>query len=117
MGAIVESRPSASPRALPEKADRMASADLRKSETRDFLADIGSCLNVARHSVGWNLDELANALGRDPRQVRRWIAGEERTQLDAIWAVPALRAPFVVALAQLAEGCQVETVVRIRRTA
>lgn len=88
----------------------MARADVRKSAS---WADIGNCLEYARHAAGWNLDQLADALQRDPRQVRRWIAGEEQTQIAVVFGVPQLRAPFVIALARLAE-CDVETTVRIR---
>jgi glutathione S-transferase len=92
----------------------MVKADLRKAENALLLRAIGGCLDDARAEVKWTLDQLAAALGRDPRQVRRWIAGEERTQVDVVFAVEALRAPFVVALARLAQ-CEIETTVRIRK--
>lgn len=90
----------------------MLKADLRKSESADALRELGTCLDDARSAVKWTLDQLAAELKRDPRQVRRWIAGEERTQVDVVFAVPELRKPFVIALAKLAE-CSVETTVRI----
>ncbi len=92
---------------------KVAVDDLRKSESRAFWAEIGGCLDAARRDVGWNLDQLADALKRDARQVRRWIAGEEQTQTAVVFSVPLLRKPFVVALAKLAQ-CEVETTVRIR---
>ncbi len=108
-------------RVLPEKASAMVGAVLRKSDSEDFLAEIGGCLDFARRSVGWTLDQLACELPppagkekRDPRQVQRWIEGDERCQLDVVFAVECLRGPFVIALARLAE-CDVETTVRIRR--
>ncbi len=110
-------------RVIPEKADAMAKADLRKAESDDFMAEIGACLDFARRMVGWTLDELAGELPapagsdkRDPRQVQRWMEGKERTQLDVVFQVASLRGPFVIALAKLAD-CEVETTVRIRRTA
>lgn len=107
---------------------KQAKADLRKAESEpadtDLAEEIGLCLDYARRFVGWNLDELANRLPpppgsekRDPRQVQRWIEGKERTQLDVVFAVDELRAPFVVALAKLAPECEIETTVRIRRGA
>lgn len=97
----------------------MAKADLPKGENPDFLAEIGHCLDVARRDVGWNHDELADRLGKDKKQVGRWIRGEERTQVDAVFAVDALRGPFVVALAGLVarddSGVQVVTEIRLRR--
>jgi hypothetical protein len=94
----------------------MAKADLRLSEKVDFQAEIGGCLDYARRFVGWTLDQLAAELKRDPRQVARWIRGEERTQVDVVFTCEPLRQPFVVALAVLA-SCDVETTVRIRRRA
>lgn len=94
----------------------MLKADLPKGENGGFLADIGACLDAARREVGWTVDQLAAELGRDSKQVARWMRGEERTQLDTVFSVPALRQPFVIALARLA-ACEIETTVRIRRTA
>lgn len=108
-------------RVLPEKANAMVGAVLRKPESDDYLAEIGACLDFARRSVGWTLDQLAGELPppprkekRDPRQVQRWIEGDERCQVDVVFAVECLRGPFVVALARLAD-CEIETVVRIRK--
>jgi ribosome-binding protein aMBF1 (putative translation factor) len=89
-------------RVIPEIRPEMAHADLRKPDIRDFQAEIGRCLESARNEQGWTLEQLSAALHRDPRQVRRWIAGDERVQLDVVFAVPELREPFVVALAKLA---------------
>jgi hypothetical protein len=94
----------------------MAKADLRIPENARKQADIGGCLDFARRYVGWTLEQLAAELDRDPRQIRRWIANEENTQMAVVWAVVVLRGPFVIALAQLAE-CDVDTVIRIRRSA
>jgi len=94
----------------------MAKATLRKPESRRFWAETGACLDEARRVVGWTLEQLAQEVARDPRQVRRWIAGEEQTQLAVVFAVEPLRQPFVVALAKLA-NCEVVTEIRVRRTA
>lgn len=95
----------------------MAKADLPKSEKREMWPEIGACLDAARRDVGWTVDELAGQLQRDSKQVGRWMRGEERTQVDAVFAVEPLRGPFVIALAKLADCCEIETVVRIKRTA
>lgn len=89
-------------RVIPEKAERMARMDLRKAETRDFQAEIGACLFRARSWLGWNLEQLAAALKRDARQVRRWEAGEERTQVDVVMSVNELRQPFALQIARIA---------------
>jgi ribosome-binding protein aMBF1 (putative translation factor) len=103
-------------RVIPEKASAMAKAGIRKAENDEIQAEIGGCLDYARREVGWTLDQLAAELGRDPRQIRRWIAGEETLQMHVAWKVQALRQPFVIALAKLA-ACAIEVVIRARVTA
>lgn len=116
-------------RVIAEIHPEMAKADLRKSESADSLKEYGECLNFARLAVGWTLDRLAREIPpsvgaetRDPRQVQRWIDGKERVQIDAVFAVPALKVPFIIALARLARDCQdydceEETTLRFRRRA
>lgn len=94
----------------------MAKAEIRKADDGDLQAQIGGCLDYARRVVGWNLDQLSHALKRDPRQVARWLRGDDRVQMDVVFGVEELRAPFVVALALLAR-CEVETTIRMRRRA
>jgi ribosome-binding protein aMBF1 (putative translation factor) len=95
----------------------MAKATSRKLNS-DFQADIGGCIARARLLVGWSKKELAAAVERDDAQISRWEAGKERPQFDALWSVPAFRAPFVIALAELAkDGIEISTEIRIRRTA
>jgi ribosome-binding protein aMBF1 (putative translation factor) len=113
MSASLHDRVASGPRVIPEKASAMARADLRKAENDEIQADIGGCLDYARREVGWTLEQLAAELGRDPRQVRRWIANEETVQTHVVWKAKPLRQPFVIALARLA-ACQVEVVIRAR---
>jgi ribosome-binding protein aMBF1 (putative translation factor) len=94
----------------------MLKVDLPKGETRKLLTDLGACLDFARRSVGWTVDQLAAELNRDSKQVARWMRGEERCQVDVVFGVRQLRGPFVIALAQLAE-CDVVTTISVRRTA
>lgn len=108
-------------RVIPEIEPEMVKATLRKPEVVDFLAEIGRCLFRARSWLGWTLEELAGRMPppsgsdkRDPRQVRRWEQGEERPQVDVIFAVEELREPFVVQLAKLS-GADVETCARFRK--
>jgi hypothetical protein len=97
-----------------EKRQRMAKAVLPKRENVvSHLKGLGDCLDFARRSVGWTVDQLAGELDRDSKQVSRWMRGEERTQVDVVIAVAALREPFVIALARLAD-LAVETTVTIR---
>ena len=96
---------------------RMVKADLRKAETPDLRPLIGRALERTRQAAGLTLKEFAAALGRNERQVARWITGAERLQVDAVFAVEHLRSKFVVALAELAEDVDVVTVIQVRRKA
>jgi hypothetical protein len=103
-------------RVIPETPrPTMAKADLRKAEPGALL--IGRALQRAASLLGWSLKELAGAVGRDPRQVARWIAGQERAPLDLLWDVETLRQPLVIALAERCDGCDVVTEIRVRRIA
>lgn len=94
---------------------RMAKADLRKPEMADWREQIGRAIERARTLACCTLKEFAALIGRDERQIARWIAGTERPQMDAIFGVPQLRGPLVIALAELAEEVRVETTITIRR--
>lgn len=104
-------------RVISERRPEMARASLRSGERVVNAAQIGACLDYARRVVGWSLDQLACELGRDARQVRRWIDGAENAQVHVVFSVPDLREPFVIALAGLAPGCDIVTTISIRRTA
>lgn len=99
-----------------------AKADLRKTETEpeqaDWAAEIGRVVQRVRNFSGLSLKEFAAELGREERQVARWIAGTERPQFDVLFAVESFRQPLIIALAELAgQGVEIETVVRVRRPA
>lgn len=115
--ASIANKQSQAPRVIPETRPEMLKANLRKPENVDFLAQIGGCLDCARRDVGWTLEQLAAELKRDARQVRRWIDGSERCQVDVVFCVECLRGPFVIALARLADCCEITTVVTIRKSA
>lgn len=105
----VASAASASHRVIGEMRPAMAKANLPKGEVEPMTpAEIGGCLDYARRDVGWTVDQLAAELGRDSKQVARWMRGEERTQVDVVFSVPPLRKPFVIALAKLTGEFQIE---------
>jgi hypothetical protein len=114
MGASVsETRPSRH-RELPEKAVRMATADLRKAENdTDRREEIGRAFESA--SAPWTLNELSGMLHRDERQLARWRSGAERVQLDVVLGSEVLWPRMVVAMARLRPGAiEVETVLKVR---
>lgn len=95
---------------------RMAKADLRKAETTAWREELGRAIQRAISLCGWTLKECAAQIRRDERQLARWISGDERPQLDTLFAVDAMRQALVIALAELAgAGVEVETTVRVVR--
>jgi hypothetical protein len=61
-----------------------------------------------------SLKEFAVALGKNESQIRRQIAGEERPQLEVVFAIERFQGPLVISLARLATGVEVDTVLHIR---
>jgi len=103
---------------LPDTTAGMLKADLRIPEGPDWRRDVGRALERTRLLAGFDsLKTFAAAIGRDERQIARWITGAERPQLDALFAVPTLRQPLVVALAELAQadGIDIVTQITVRR--
>lgn len=100
---------------LPVRAEKCAKADLRKAEMDDYRQRVGSAVERARHLRGWTNDELAGAVGRDPRQVARWQSGDERPHFDALLAVDddRFRNALVAAFAELGAGVVIDTVIHI----
>jgi hypothetical protein len=98
-------------RELGEIQPRMAKAVLPKGEN-DQRRLLGGAIQRALSLAGWTADRLSREVSRDHRQVGRWISGEERAQLDTLWAVEEFRQPLCIALAELAE-CEVRTVIEI----
>ncbi len=104
---------------LPETSAGMLKADLRKAEILEWKTGVGRAIERMRLLASLSLKELADAIKRDERQVARWIAGTERPQFDALFAVPRLRQPLVVAIAELAQadGIEITTHIELRRRA
>lgn len=98
---------------LEDVAPKMAKADLKNLEA-DFKAQIGQAIQRAFSIAGLSQKEAAGRLNRDVAQISRWVAGTERPQMDALFAVEELRWPLIQSLASLA---QAEVVTEIRRRA
>jgi hypothetical protein len=86
-------------------------------------------LEVWKHALGHAIDAAISMANRTAKEcwvelgheegsrLSRWIAGTERPVFEALFAIGWLRQPLVIALAHLAEGVEVETTIRIRRSA
>lgn len=106
--------PKPDPVQLLPRAERMAKADLRKTEQ----PNLGRAIERAVRLRGWTLKEFAAAMDRDPRQCARWMDGTERAQFDVMFSVESFRQPLLVALAEMVgDGVEVETHISIRRRA
>lgn len=95
----------------------MAKTGLWKSEIDPHYAQLGHCLREVQHAFALTLQEFAAELGKNESQVRRQMEGRERPQIESVFAVPRFQGPLVIALARLANGVEVDTVIHIRRTA
>ena len=95
---------------------RMAKADLKFDESREFQAEIGRCLGRALSVAGLTSKEAAALMAIDPAQLSRWIAGTENVQTAKVMRPVELRMPFVEALARWA-GASVDVTIRFGRTA
>lgn len=95
----------------------MAKADLKN--LAPWRAHVGGAIQRALALAGLSQKEGWVLLGhKDGSQLNRWIAGQERPQFDALFAVAALRQPLVIALSEIAgEGVEIVTEIRVRRTA
>ena len=55
--------------------------------------------------------------GLDEAEFSRWLSGARRPQLDRLLAIPELRGPLVIALAEITGAVEVATVLTLRRMA
>lgn len=92
---------------------------VKKVEIGDWRQQVGQALDRAIARANRTQKEVWAALGHnDGAQLNRWIAGTERPQFDALFAIAWLRAPLVIELAKMAgAGIEIETTVRIREVA
>jgi transcriptional regulator with XRE-family HTH domain len=94
----------------------MARAEVRKPDDQQaWREEVAKTIERVRALSGMNLNEFADAVGRDPRQVSRWLKGEERPHIDAILASEQLQEPMLVALAERLGQVQVTTQITVKR--
>jgi hypothetical protein len=96
---------------------KVHSSAVRNPDGVPLFAELGTCIDEVRCEFRLTLEAFAHELGKDDRQVARWISGEVRPQLEAVFAVERFRAPLVIALAKLAKNIDVTTTITVRRIA
>lgn len=100
------------------KQAKVAAVDVRKAENSHLYVLLGGCMEEVRNVFGMGLEEFTYAIGKnDPRQVARQLKGEERPQIEAVFAVDRFRAALVIALAKSSAGVEVVTEIRVKRSA
>lgn len=104
------------PLLVSESPVKMAKAALQKSENGVRVL-LGQCMNDVRIAAGMNLDEFSHRLGKNPSQVKRMMSADERPQIEAVLGVEEFQVLLVTALAKRIGQIEIETVIRIRRTA
>jgi hypothetical protein len=99
---------------IPTRMAKAGLSTLRKAENDEWPKRVGAALERAVSVCGWTLDEFSGKVGRNERQCRRWMTGEEHQQMDTLFAVKELQQPLIIELAKIAgEGVEIETTVRI----
>lgn len=101
------------PMALPSGDTRAKTAKVAipSRDTEAYYAALGACMDEVRRTFDLSLEGFAHELGTDRAQVGRQIKGQDRPQLEKVFAIEKFRAPLVIALAKLAAGVEVQTVV------
>jgi len=105
---------------MQEKAGRQAKAALKplpKAEKDALWGELGKCLVFVCYDAGLSLKEFAAKVGKDERQMARQMEGQERPQIEAVFAVPEFRAPLVIALSRISPNVECLTEIKIRRSA
>jgi hypothetical protein len=91
--------------------------EIRKAEMARLWVKWGGCIDEVRGVFRLTLQQFAAELGKDERQVARWVEGKERPQIETVLAVDRFQGAMVIALARLASGVEVDTVIHVRRSA
>ena len=105
---------------LPDKSKKQAKASLktvRKTDIQPCWLKWGAAIEEVQCVFRLSLKEFASELGKDERQVQRWIEGAVRPQIETVLAVPRFEPAMVIALARSTSGVDVDTVIHVRRSA
>jgi transcriptional regulator with XRE-family HTH domain len=117
MGSMLSQPNLPTPLLVSESRAKTAKADLRKAEKDTLWVELGKCMVFVCYDAGISLKEFAAKLGKDERQIARQMEGQERPQIETVFAVPEYRARLVEALARITPECVVSTEIKVRRTA
>ena len=105
------------PLLVSEKRAQTAKASLRKTEKDALWGELGKCMVFVCYDAELSIKEFAARIGKDAGQVQRQMEGQERPQIEAVFAIPEFRAPLVIALSRITPQIEISTELRIRRSA
>lgn len=88
----------------------------KKIAISEYRAAVGLCIERARCLSGLTADQFAAELDCHPTQLSKWIRNVEPPQIDRVLMSP-MRGFMLQALAERTPGCEVESVIRMRRSA
>lgn len=103
---------------LPDiRPSAMAKAIVRTPDI-EWNAVIGAAIQQAVRDAGFSNKEAAAKADVDDAEFGKWLSGGRRPHFDKLFAIPELRQPLVIALAQLGGvGVEVVTEIRLKRSA
>jgi ribosome-binding protein aMBF1 (putative translation factor) len=110
-----DTRRSALPNFETGEAPMARASNRTDDEQQEWKERVAKVVERVRALSGMNLNEFALAVGRDPRQVSRWLKGEERPHIDAILASEQLQEPMLVALAERIGKVKVTTQITVEK--
>lgn len=99
---------------LPQKSAGQAKVSDPTPRKAQNWADLAYAMDYARRDARLTIKEFAAALDRTESQVRAWINGTERPQLELVLAVPRFKSAAIIGLAKDTEDLEVETLIRRR---
>lgn len=103
-------------REIPLRQAKVHEVAHKKVALEEYRAEIGRAIERARCLSELTADEFAREIGCHPTQLSKWIRNVEPPQIDRVLMSP-MRGFMLVALATRTPGCDVETVITVRRIA
>lgn len=95
----------------------MAKGILPPVEKNPTWVKHGEAMREVMRFADLSLEEFAYSLKKDRSQIARQLQGLERPQIEVVLANERFEGVMIIALARRSNGCEVDTVVHIRRSA
>jgi hypothetical protein len=98
---------------------RAGETDHKPLAIDQWRRQIGGAIERALKLANLTKQDVSYEMGYGSNQapISNWISGKETPQFAKLFSVKALRGPLVVALAELSDDVQIETTIRVKRSA